>query len=244
MNLSGLSRRAVGIAFAVVTLLSCAIGLFVPWKNTGPDYGGLLLNIGSELLGIVLTVLTLDAWNERRQHEIEQTIDSQNQLRQREAEINRIAWELLHEIDDAVWTWLGGHRRFDLAELLGLLRDATEGDPLPFFVRNKIKDISSRAAQYLELRRDLITPGHSFEQACTFLQPIAGIQDTPWCPPSQTDLANVLGRAIRSLCSAVGVQPPQPNPDTEWQKDTRFQSQQWRFSGRVFIDRDFDISQD
>jgi hypothetical protein len=239
-----LDRRFLGLVFAVGAALLCFAGLYEPWNETGPDYGGLLLNIGSELIGIVVTVVILDFLNEQRQHDAEKTIDQQNERRRCEADVRKVTWDFLHDIDYAVWAWLGGRRRFDIRELIGLLGHVTEDDPLPSFIRTTIADIGSRAAQCLELQQDLITVSPPLEQACNFLVPLAVIQDTPWHPPSQTDLAIVLSRAIRALCMAVGAGSPQPDPDTEWQKDSQFHSQQWRFYGRVIIDRAFDASKD
>lgn len=231
MNIKLHDRILIGCVFTVAAVFLCLIGLYGPWRDNGPDYGGLLLNAGSELLGVVVTVLIIDVLNERRE---------------RKEEVKRLSWEFLHEIDAAVWTWLGGRRSFDLGELLGFLRNVNELDPLPSFVRNQVRDIGSRAAQYLRLRQELINTSKTFGDACEHLRPLAGIQDTPWQPPYQNDLANVLGRAVRSLCETVETTLPDPGTiiDTEWQKDTRFTSQQWRFYGRVQWDRDFDATQD
>jgi len=240
-----LDRRWLGGFFGVAALIICAIGLFGPWNGAEPrDYGGLLLNLGSELIGIFLTVFLIDELNERRERRLEAMRNRQTEQRASEEEIKRLALDLLRDIDFAAWAWLGGRRRFHAGELLGLLRNATDADPLPFFIRNEIRDIGIQAAEWLEQKHELIASSRPFGEALEILRPLAGIQDTPRLPAESNDLANVLSRAVRRLSIAANIEPGEDDGDAEWRKDTNFRSQQSRYYGRIILDREYDRLQD
>jgi len=53
------------------------------------------MNLGTEIVGITLTVAIVEALLEKRA---------------RSDEARRIAWNVMHDIDHAVWVWQGGGR--------------------------------------------------------------------------------------------------------------------------------------
>lgn len=75
----------------------------------------LFLNIGSEILGIVITVAFIEfyfAWQRRR------------------SEARNIAWRTLYELDQVVWLWQGGYPTFNFDELYGIVQDIQTKDKL------------------------------------------------------------------------------------------------------------------
>lgn len=110
--LSYLWPRAV-IALALVVIANYFIrkaGTFD--HHDEPD---LYLNIGSEILGIVITVAFIEfyfAWQRRR------------------AEAKNLAWRILYELDHVVWLWQGGYPTFNFDELRGIVQGIKPTDTL------------------------------------------------------------------------------------------------------------------
>ena len=68
--------------------------------------GTLLINLGTEIVGIVITVAVVEWFFERRRL----------QTRGRQ-----LAWDALHAVEHAVWVWQGGPREMDTDEVRGIL---------------------------------------------------------------------------------------------------------------------------
>jgi hypothetical protein len=87
------------IIAAIVLWLSFVFG-----GDTG--WGNLFTNLGTEIIGIVITVAVVEWFFERRR--------LQNRGRQ-------LAWDALHAVEHAVWVWQGGPRQMDTDEVRGIL---------------------------------------------------------------------------------------------------------------------------
>jgi hypothetical protein len=94
----------------------------------------LLINLGTEIMGIVITVAVVEWFFERRR----------NQERGRQ-----LAWSALHAVEHVVWVWQGGPREVETDQLLGILRAADDDDPLPDFTQNLLLGIGTRTKQTL-----------------------------------------------------------------------------------------------
>ncbi len=110
--------------------LAVAVGVVGLAFRVGPDkpWGALWLNLGTEIVGIVFTVAIVEWLFERRR---------------RLEDARRMAWRVLHALDHAVWVWQGGHREFNLAELVALLKRVEDGDSLPGFTQNLLMQLGS-----------------------------------------------------------------------------------------------------
>jgi len=76
--------------------------------RVGPEsgWGSIFLNLGTEIIGIVLTVALVEVLLER----------------QSQKEVARsMAMAILIELDKRIHSWLGGDPRFDVNEMLLLL---------------------------------------------------------------------------------------------------------------------------
>ena len=86
----------------IVTLASLAVAAgILGWSvyiGADTSAGTILGNLGTELVGIVITVAVVEWFFERRRH----------QTRGRQ-----LAWDALHAIEHAVWVWQGGPRESD-----------------------------------------------------------------------------------------------------------------------------------
>ena len=98
----------------------------------GPDTsaGNLFTNLGTEIIGIVITVAFVEWLFERRRL----------QTRGRQ-----LAWDALHTIEHAVWVWQGGPRQMDTDEVFGILAAVGSNDPLPDFTEGMFLSIGTRS---------------------------------------------------------------------------------------------------
>ena len=104
-----------------------------PWSCCGwhscsartTSLGDLLMNLGTEVIGVVITVAVVESFLERRR--------LQNRGRQ-------LAWDTLHAAETAVWVWQGGPREMETDEMLGILNAVNEDDPLPDFTRGPLPE--------------------------------------------------------------------------------------------------------
>ena len=93
---------------AVVTSSFLLLAVVVLWMafvvGTDTSYGTLFINLGTEIIGIVITVAVVEWFFERRR-----LLTRGRQL----------AWDSLHATQTAVWVWQGGPREMETDELLG-----------------------------------------------------------------------------------------------------------------------------
>ena len=140
--------------------------------------GALLLNLGTEVLGITVTVAIVEYLLERKEHR---------------DEARRIAWNVLHEIDHAVWIWQGGGREFDVDELIALPDEIDDGDHLPSFTQNIIMNIGSRSENTLRQRDDIMKESAELKNALMKLSPLSKVRNK-----TQPDMGGVVWAEIDS----------------------------------------------
>jgi hypothetical protein len=131
------TRAIVTAAFLLFALLVLWAAFFVGLERGA---GQLLLNLGVEIMGIVITVAVVEWFLERRR--------LQGQARE-------IAWNTLHAVEHAVWIWQGGPRELETDELLGIVHAVGPDDPVPDFTENLLFHVGTRSKQVLH--RDLRT---------------------------------------------------------------------------------------
>ena len=123
------------IVLVVGSLLVAAILMWLAFiLGTQSDWGQLLVNLSSEVVGIVITVAIVESFLERRR-----LLDRGR----------RIAWDALHAVESAVWVWQGGPRDLSTDELLGILDAVTESDALADFTEGILLNIGTRSRRLL-----------------------------------------------------------------------------------------------
>lgn len=199
--------------------LLLALGVVAVAFHAGPSsaWGSLWLNLGTEIIGIVLTVAIVEWLFERRS---------------RREEARKMAWRVLHELDHAVWVWQGGHREFDLPELVALLRQARDGDPLPGFTQNLLMRLGSASQDTLRHEPDVAAANPPLRSAMQHLAPLARIRDDEKLLPAGA-VAQYLSAATRELAAALGLPLPAELPDVADLRDTEAKRQEWRHYGKV-----------
>jgi hypothetical protein len=147
------------------------------------------------MVGIVITVAVVEWFFERR----------------RAAERGRqLAWSALHALEHGVWIWQGGPREVDTDQLLGMLHNVTDEDPLPDFTQNLLLGLGSRAKHLLhnELRALESLPG--LLPALEELSRLNAIREGGRVTPPRK-VADIMELAILELARVLG-QPTEAIP--------------------------------
>lgn len=155
----------------------------------------LLINMGTEIVGIVITVAVVEWFFERRRH-----LERARQL----------AWSALHAVEHGIWVWQGGPREVQTDQLLGMLRAVDPGDPLPDFTQNLLLGLGTRAKHLLhnELPALQSTPG--LLAAFVELARLNAIREGGRVTPPRK-VADILEGGIAVLATVLG-QPTEPMP--------------------------------
>ena len=212
-------RISVTLAFLLVASIIIFIGFHVG-ATTGP--GSLLLNLGTTVIGIALTVAIVEWLFEKKQ--------TKNEAR-------RMAWRTLHRLDHAVWVWQGGSREFDANELLGLLASVTDSDPIPPFTETLFLVLGSDAENRLRHQGDIVQANTELEKALGCLKKLSAVRDSE-DSLSPTQIAENLSKTARLLAKAVRISFTEDIEIKSTESSMRFEKcsleqQEWRHFGRI-----------
>ena len=192
----------------IVTLAALAVAAGVlGWSayiGADTDAGTILGNLGTELVGIVITVAVVEWFFERRRH-----LTRGRQL----------AWDALHAIEHAVWVWQGGPREMDTDEVLGILNAVGPEDPLPDFTEGLFLNIGTRSRRLLNNDPEAVGAMRGFMDGLEHLARLSALRDGKVPMPSRkigdileqgtTELAKSLGKTTeRHLASLIRYRDP------------------------------------
>jgi hypothetical protein len=176
---------------ALVTTCFLAFAGLVLWIPflIGPDtpVGTLLINLGTEFVGIILTVAVVEWFFERRRL----------QTRGRQ-----LAWDALHAVEHAVWVWQGGPREMDTDEVRGVLNAVGVADPLPDFTEGLLLNIGTRARRLLNNDPDAVTAVSGFMNGLEQLARLSAIRDGK-APMAPRKVADILDEGTKELAKAL-----------------------------------------
>lgn len=190
--------------------------LWLGFHTQDTNQSSLWLNIGTEIIGIVLTVAIVDWLFEKR--------------RVRE-EAEKMAWRALDQLDHAVWVWQGGARQFDLGELKGLLSLVTTDDPVPQFTQNLFMQIAGRAAHTLQVSPEVMKASEHLQRGLKECAALSNIRDHVTVTYGPTIAQHCLN-AVGHLCQVLGLQDNiVPDPDLTYIRRPSVQDQRWRHFG-------------
>lgn len=158
--------------------------LFGPETSTG----NLLINLGTEIVGIVLTVAVVEWFFERRR--------VQNHARQ-------LALDTLNALEQAVWVWQGGPREMDTDEVRGVLNAVGENDPLPDFTESLFLNLGTRSRRLLNNEPTTVAAVPGFMDSLEHLSRLASMRDGK-APMASRKLADILDEATTSLARSLG----------------------------------------
>lgn len=185
---SSRNRIAVTLAFTLAaTALVLAPGLLgLEWSR-----GGVLVDLGSEFLGLALTVSLLDWFFERRR------------LR---ADARRYAWEMFHAVERAAWVWQGGPLRLETDELLGLLHGASATDEFAPSTEGLLLNLGIRSRELLKGERQAVSAISGFSEALHELTVLAAVGERR--RPSVETVRQTLFDGARRLAEILDLAAP------------------------------------
>lgn len=202
---------------AVVTsafLLLAVVTLWVAFRvgTTPPD---LLVNLGTEIIGIVITVAVVEWFFERRRLQ---------------ARARQVAWNVLHSLEHSIWVWQGGPREMDTDEILGLLNGVSRSDPVPDFTRSLFLGLGTRSKQSLKNDREAVRTLPGLGDALVELGRLSSIRDAgSHFPPDK--IADVLEAGVLHLARILGLPEERLPANLVRYRDPSPQSQEERYLG-------------
>lgn len=125
----------IRFVFAAILLLASGALIFSAFSvDRDTATFDLLVNLGTEVFGILIVLAVVDWMLERRK--------LQEQARE-------LAWATLHAVQRAIWVWQGGPRRLDSDELLGLIKGIHHEDHLQPFTRALLVAVGEHSRESL-----------------------------------------------------------------------------------------------
>lgn len=179
-------RAAVTGVFLLLSAVVIAVAFNL---GTERPTGDLLLNLGTEIMGIVLTVTIVDWFFERRR------------LHTR---ARQLSWSALHQLEHAVWVWQGGPRQLETDELLGILSAVEPDDPLPESTQNLLLSLGTRSKQALKDQPRAIKAAPGLRDAFEHLARLSSIRDGR-APPAPRKVAEILSSGVSHLAVVLGL---------------------------------------
>jgi len=154
-----------------------------------PTRQSVLVNLGTEIIGIVITVAVVEYFFERRK----------NLERGRQ-----VAWSALHAVEHAVWVWQGGPREVETEQLLGILGSVTDGSPMPDFTQNLLLGIGTRAKQALHNEEKALSAMPHLMLGYEELSRLNAIREGGKVKPSKK-VAEILHLATQALARSLAL---------------------------------------
>jgi hypothetical protein len=205
-------RALVTGGFLIVAVIILSISFLFGVDTTT---GNLLINLGTEIVGIVLTVAIVEWFFERRR--------LQNRGRQ-------LAWDMLHATGHAVWVWQGGPREMDTDEVLGILDGVGEDDPLPDFTEGLMLAIGTRSRRLLNDDQAPVAAMPGLMNGLEHLSRLSSIRDAGASMPARK-VADILEEGTKALSDALGRPPARLLPSLIRHRDPAVEKQERRHFG-------------
>lgn len=149
--------------------------------------GNLLINLGTEIVGIVITVAVVEWFFERRR------------LMTRG---RQLAWDALHAATNAIWVWQGGPREMQTDELLGVLRAVDEGDEVADFTEGLLLNMGTRSRRLLTNDPDAVQAVPGLMTALEHYARLSAIRDGK-APMPPRKIADILDEGTTALARAL-----------------------------------------
>lgn len=178
-------RAIVGGGFLVLALITLSVPFLF---DVQPSVEALFMNLGTEIIGIVITVAVVEWFFERRR--------LHNRGRQ-------LAWDALHAVEHAVWVWQGGPREMDTDEVLGVLNAVGPEDPLPDFTEGLFLNIGTRSRRLLNNEPQAVSAMPGFMNGLEHLARLSSLRDGEASIPPRK-LADILDQGTADLARALG----------------------------------------
>lgn len=179
-------RLFVAGGFLILAGIMLWLGFYVDELN--PTAANVFINLGTETIGIVLTVAVVESFMERRR-----VLSKGRQL----------AWDTLHAAETAVWVWQGGPREMETDELLGILNAVDDEDPLPDFTEGLFLNLGTRSRRLLNNDRQAVGVLPGFMNGLEEMARLSAMRDGK-TRMSSRKVADILEAGTKGLARALG----------------------------------------
>lgn len=189
-------RATVVGVFMVIATLIVSLAM---WMGTETPTGAILVNLGTEIFGIVITVAVVEWFFERRR------------LQDRARDL---AWDVLHGIEQGVWMWQGGPRRMGTDQLLGLVSSITAADTMTPYTQGMFQSVGDRASQVMQREIAAVRSLGGLEEALSDITSLKGLGEDSGAKPRRTEIrmvSEILESSTGRLARVLG-QPDQRIP--------------------------------
>lgn len=150
-------RALVVSAFLIVAL---AVLLAARWVGADTSTGNVLINLGTEIFGIVITVAVVEWFFERRR------------LQDRARDL---AWDVLHDTERVVWVWQGGPRRMGTDQLLGLISAIRSEEAMAGQTQALLQSLGERTGRILDREAAAVKSLKGLNDALSDLTSLPGL---------------------------------------------------------------------
>lgn len=141
----------------MVAVLAIAAGTLLATSDNPVTSG-----IGTEVIGIAITVAVVDALFE---------------FRRKQVEARSLARRILSQLDYTVWVWQGGRRDSAIYELNALLRMIKDSDLIADSTAELIFVLGCEAQSALELQEDMVRVSKDLRHGLKALKPLVAMRD-------------------------------------------------------------------
>lgn len=197
-------------------LILAGVMLWLGFVFSGdPTVANVFINLGTETIGIVLTVAVVESFLERRR------VHSKGR---------QLAWDTLHAVGTALWVWQGGPREMETDEMLGLLNAVDGEDPLPDFTEGLFLNLGTRSRRLLNNDRQSVSSLPGFMNGLEELARLSAIRDGK-ARMSPRKLADILEAGTKGLARALNQPTVRHLASLIRYRDPSIESQERRHHG-------------
>lgn len=205
-------RITVAVTFSLLGFFAVLRGTAL---GSNDESGAVWLNLGTEVMGIAITVAIVDWLFE---------------WRRKQEEGRGLARRMLSQLDYTVWVWQGGRRDSSVYELNALLRMIGDSDPIADCTAELIFTLGCEAQTALEWQEEIVRANRELRRGLADLKPLIAMRDPDprlTVPRIRTQLQSAaahLARAARLDYSWASSRPQNRfrNPSEDHQFRRRF----------------------
>lgn len=194
-------------------LVSVAVVVWSYVVGVNTPTGTVLVNLGTEIFGILITLAVVDWLLERRR------------LQDRARELS---WRVLHNVERAVWLWQGGPRRLETDELLGLISGIGGGDRFQPYTRAHLMNVGAQSRESLTREERAVKTLPGLKDALEDLTSLSSLADGD-SVVSVRMVSEILQSAVRGLAAALGQPTQQMLTGLVRYRDPSLEAQEERF---------------
>lgn len=208
-------RFSIGVIFIFLGLVLFTERLFN--EDTKTVVNNILEGLVTEFIGIVITVVIIDRYFERRQ---------------KKDTARRLGLHILYEINRCIWIWQGGNPWFNLNELREITRGMVQEDPIAKETLHTLIRLGNMAKSLFNEEKDLIGVQPHLRRALECITSLADYNENSALSSAQFDMVKeCLLSSISHLERVVG-KSREESTFTRSEQDISIQTQRSRYNVR------------